>query len=162
MFDLTNIYKETRYLDELFDARYGIKDPEIVRKNRLELLVELGELANETRCFKFWSIKKASEKEKILEEYIDCLFMALYFCNITGVRLDEEFPEVDKKDLIDTFINLYKDASLLDSMPKKEDIKKILKELLHLAKLLDFTIDDLERATMMKSRVIQERFKTDY
>ena len=54
MFDLTNIYKETKYLDDLFAQKYDIKSPEIIQKYKLELLVEFGELANETRCFKFW------------------------------------------------------------------------------------------------------------
>ena len=57
MFDLTNIYKITKRLDEQFALHYN-DNQEMVRKNRLELLVELGELAKETRCFKYWSIKK--------------------------------------------------------------------------------------------------------
>lgn len=85
MIDITSIYKETKYLDELFSLQYNIKSPEIIQKYKLELLVEFGELANETRCFKFWSTKQSGNKEKILEEYIDCLFMILYFCNITDV-----------------------------------------------------------------------------
>ena len=66
MFDLTNIYKTTKHLDEQFAMHYG-HDQEIIRKNRLELLVELGELANETRCFKYWSMNQSGEKEKVLE-----------------------------------------------------------------------------------------------
>lgn len=52
MLDITSIYKETKYLDELFSLQYDIKSPEIIQKYKLELLVEFGELANETRCFK--------------------------------------------------------------------------------------------------------------
>lgn len=163
MFDLTNIYKETKYLDDLFALRYGMKNPEIVRKNRLELLVEFGELANETRCFKYWSVKQIGEKEKVLEEYIDCLFMILYFCNITGVSLDEEFPTIDNNnDIIKTFLNIYRCAANLDEMPNKEDIKRILAESLYLANLLGFTIDDLERKTKTKSEIIQKRFNMEY
>lgn len=43
----------------------------------LALLVEIGELANETRCFKYWSNKPASEREVILEEYVDGLHFIL-------------------------------------------------------------------------------------
>lgn len=163
MFDLTNIYKETKYLDDLFALKYGMKNPEIIRKNRLELLVEFGELANETRCFKYWSVKQTGEKEKVLEEYIDCLFMILYFCNITGVSLDEEFPTIDNNnDIIKTFLNIYRCAANLDEMPNKEDIKRILAESLYLANLLGFTIDDLERKTKTKSEIIQKRFNMEY
>ena len=109
MFDYTNIYKETRRLDDEFAEKYN-HDEEIRRKNRLELLVELGELANETKCFKYWS-KKTGDKEKILEEYIDCVFMSLYFCHMADVSLEEEFPESLNADIIDTFVTLFKYAS---------------------------------------------------
>ena len=161
MLDLSNIYKITKQIDEQFALYYG-NDDEIVRKNRLELLVELGELANETRCFKYWSMNQTGEKEKVLEEYIDCLFMALYFSNITGISLDEEFPSSLNGDIIDTFLSLNKFASSISVVPKKEEVKKILVELDHLAKLLNFTIEDLERVTKIKSKIIESRFNSEY
>ena len=161
MLDLSNIYKITKQIDEQFALHYG-NEEEIVRKNRLELLVELGELANETRCFKYWSIKQKGEKEKVLEEYIDCLFMILYFSNITGILLDEEFPSSLNGDIIDTFLSLNKFASSISVVPKKEEVKKVLVELDHLAKLLNFTIEDLERVTKIKSKIIESRFNSEY
>ena len=161
MLDLTNIYRETKYLDTLFAQRYT-DNQEIIRKNRLELLVEFGELANETRCFKYWSTKQSGDKEKVLEEYIDCLFMILYFCNITGVSLEEEFPNPDNKDIINAFLNLYRQAGNLDEIPNKEDVKMLLVELLYLAELLDFSIEDLDKKAKVKSRIIQDRFNSDY
>ncbi len=161
MFDYTNIYKVTKYLDNLFASNYPDTE-EIVRKNRLELLVELAELANETRCFKYWSIKQTGEKDKVLEEYIDCLFMVLYFCNITEVSLDEDFPKSSNSDIIDTFLNLFKYSTNIQVVPDKENIKIILVELDYLAKLLDFTIEDLEKVTDKKRRIIEERFNTGY
>ena len=161
MFDLTNIYKITKQIDKQFALHYG-NNEEIVKKNRLELLVELGELANETRCFKYWSIKQTGEKEKVLEEYIDCLFMVLYFSNITDVSLDEEFPTSLNGDLIDTFLSLNKYASDISKEPKKDEIKRVLVELIHLAEILDFTIEDLERVTLIKKKIIEDRFHTEY
>lgn len=162
MLDLTNIYKKTKYLDSLFNIENDIKSLEIIEKNKLELLVEFGELANETRCFKYWSKRQTGDREKILEEYIDCLFMVLYFCNIAGVSMEEDFPKSNDDDLIKTFLNLYEYGSKLDIIPKKEEIKKILVELLYLSKLLGFTIEDLELATISKSKIIQKRMSSDY
>ena len=161
MVELKNIYKVTKHLDEEF-ASYYTNNEEIVRKNRLELLVELGELANETRCFKYWSTKQVGEKEKVLGEYIDCLFMTLYFSNITDISLDEEFPSSLNGDIIDTFLSLNKFASNISTIPKKDEVKKVLVELDHLAKLLNFTIDDLERAAKRKSEIIDDRFNSEY
>ena len=161
MFNYTNIYKVTKYLDSVFESRYK-NGQEIVRKNRLELLVELGELANETRCFKYWSIKQTGEKEKVLEEYIDCLFMILFFCNITDVSLDEKFPDSQKGDIIETFLILYKCSANFDMVPNKEDVKMFLVELDYLAKLLGFTIEDLESVTQKKKKIIEDRFNMEY
>ncbi len=162
MLRFENIYRETKYLDDLFLQQYAIKSPDIIRKYKLELLVEFGELANETRCFKFWSKKQKGEEEKVLEEYIDCLFMALYFSNITGITLDEEFPPSLNGDVIDTFISLHKFASAISETPTKDEVKRVLVELDHLAKLLDFTIEDLERVTIKKEKIILDRFNTEY
>ena len=162
MLNIKDIYKETKHLDELFALQYDIRSQEIIKKYKLELLVEFGELANETRCFKFWSTRQTGDKEKVLEEYIDCLFMILYFCNITNVSLEEEFPVVEEKDIITTFLTLYEYGSDLSKNLERETIKKLLVEILYLASLLDFTLDDLVSETKKKSLIIQERLESDY
>ena len=162
MLNIKDIYKETKHLDELFALQYDIRSQEIIKKYKLELLVEFGELANETRCFKFWSTRQTGDKEKVLEEYIDCLFMILYFCNITNVSLEEEFPVVEEKDIITTFLTLYEYGNDLSKNLERETIKKLLVEILYLATLLDFTLDDLVRETKKKSLIIQERLESDY
>ena len=162
MLNIKDIYKETKHLDELFALQYDIRSQVIIKKYKLELLVEFGELANETRCFKFWSTRQTGDKEKVLEEYIDCLFMILYFCNITNVSLEEEFPVVEEKDIITTFLTLYEYGSDLSKNLERETIKKLLVEILYLASLLDFTLDDLVRETKKKSLIIQERLESDY
>ena len=103
---------------------------EIIRKYKLELLVEFGELANETRCFKFWSKRQKGDKEKVLEEYIDCLFMILYFCNINDVSLNEKFELPEKTDLIDAFLKLYEYGLCMNKHMDKDIVKKHIKTLL--------------------------------
>ena len=162
MLDLENIYKETKYLDELFLQQYDIKSPEIIQKYKLELLVEFGELANETRCFKFWSKRQKGEKEKILEEYIDCLFMILYFCNINNVELNECFELPEKTDLVDAFLKLYEYGLFLNNQMNKDIVKKLLVQILYISELLEFDLIDLEEETKKKSLIIQQRLKSDY
>lgn len=162
MLELSEIYKETKYLDELFDIQNNIREEEIIKKNILELLVEIGELANETRCFKHWSTKGPSEKEIILDEYIDCLFMILYFSNITGVTLEEDFPKAIELDMVDAFIQLYQHTCLLQEGLTKDKIKRLLVDIMYLGKLLEFSIEDLEMGTQHKSKIIQERFRENY
>lgn len=70
------IYDKNKKLDNKYEELYGLTE-EIIKKNKLELCIEIGELANETKCFKYWSIKKGN-KEEILEEYADCLLMTFF------------------------------------------------------------------------------------
>ena len=162
MLNIEKIYKETKYLDDLFSLQFDIKSPEIIKKYKLELLVEFGELANETRCFKFWSINQTGKKNRILEEYIDCLFMILYFCNITNVSLRENFSATSNKDIIETFLTLYKLGNDLVQKLEKETAKKLLVEILYLSQLLEFTLEDLTNETKRKSQIIQKRLKSNY
>ena len=162
MLRFENIYRETKYLDDLFLQQYAIKSPDIIRKYKLELLVEFGELANETRCFKFWSKKQKGEKEKVLEEYIDCLFMILYFCNINAVLLNENFELPEKTDLIGAFLKLYEYGLCLHKHMDKDIVKKLLVQIVYISELLDFDLTDIESSATRKSLIIQKRLKSDY
>ena len=47
----------------------------------LALFTEVGEFANATRCFKYWSSKPMESKERLLDEYVDILFFWLSIGN---------------------------------------------------------------------------------
>lgn len=160
--DLKEIYQESKRLDSLFGEQNDLFSDEIIEKNILELLVEFGELANETRCFKYWSIKPMSDKEVILEEYIDCLFMILCFCNMTNVSMDEAFPTATQENIVGTFLTLYKDGLNLKKNLPKETVKQLLVNILYLADLLNFQYEDIKKGVSKKSLIIKKRFKENY
>lgn len=160
--DLKEIYQESKRLDSLFGEQNDLFSDEIIEKNILELLVEFGELANETRCFKYWSIKPMSDKEVILEEYIDCLFMILCFCNMTNVSMDEAFPTATQENIVGTFLTLYKDGFNLKKNLPKETVKQLLVNILYLADLLNFQYEDIKKGVSKKSLIIKKRFKENY
>ena len=69
--NLTNCLVKQAELDErIMDMHHQTRES-TQRKRVLALLVEIAELANETRSFKYWSLKGASEKEVLIEEYVD-------------------------------------------------------------------------------------------
>ncbi len=156
------IYKENKKIDVMFEEIYNKNDKEYIESNILELLVELGELANETRCFKYWSIKKPSEREIILDEYVDCILMILYFCNKVNIDLNEEFPEVKINDLIFQFKCLFKLASSLNYELDRDLIKELLSNIVNLSRLLNFNMQDIIDGCLLKIQKINERLKTDY
>lgn len=75
-------------------------DADLLTAKFLALLVELGEFANEQRCFKYWSSKPASEKAVLLEEYIDGLHFIISIANNLNLKL------VDLKIIEQTYPNL--------------------------------------------------------
>lgn len=64
-------------------------DKEILDKKILSLLVEVGELANATKCFKYWSIKESESKERIHDEFADVLHMILSVANSLEMTSDD-------------------------------------------------------------------------
>lgn len=156
------IYEENKKLDEMFDKLYDKHDIKTIEKNIVELLVEIGELANETRCFKYWSNKKPSDKEIILDEYADCFLMTLYFCNMVNISLDEEFIAVNETDMVAQFKEVYKVVSKLDYNLDKKIIKEILSNIANLGKLLNFTNEDIIDGCMTKINRNKQRFETGF
>lgn len=59
-----------KVLDTRIIEEHGLEGQNLFYNMILALQVEIGELANETRCFKHWSNKGPSEKEVILMEYV--------------------------------------------------------------------------------------------
>jgi len=55
----------------------------------LALSVEVGEFANATRCFKYWSIKPSEPKERLLDEYVDILHFWLSIGNTMKFTAEE-------------------------------------------------------------------------
>lgn len=142
-----NVLKSNKELDEMFNTTFP--DKEMVKKNKLELLVEIGELANETRYFKYWSNKKV-DMELVKMEYADCIIITFYFFNILNISLDEDFKKIDNYDNVDIFARLYKLASDFYYNSDKEIIKEIFVTIINLGYMIGFNNEDIINACMMK------------
>lgn len=162
MIKFNKIYEENKKLDEIFHELYDNHSRDTFRKNVLELLVELGELANETRCFKYWSKKGPSDKEDILDEFADCMLMVLYFCNMLDVDFEEEFAKPENNDTVDQFIYLYYESSLLINDFSKERIKRILVNLTLLGNLIGFSDEEIIDGSFKKIERNKKRFETGF
>ena len=53
--NISELYEMQRELDNRICKEHRLEGMNLVPSKILALQVELGELANETRCFKFWS-----------------------------------------------------------------------------------------------------------
>lgn len=150
-----DVFKANKELDEMFNTSFP--DSEMVKKNKLELLVEIGELANETRYFKYW-VNKPMDMELVKMEHADCIIITLYFFNIMNISLDEEFMKIDEYNNVDIFGRLYKLASDFYYNDSKELIKEIFVTIINLGYLIGFNDNDIINACMTKINKNKARF----
>jgi dimeric dUTPase (all-alpha-NTP-PPase superfamily) len=97
--DLDAVIAEEKKLGNPYHVRY-------FDKTRLALFTEIGEYANETRCFKYWSQKKPAAKEVQLEELVDILHFTLKLMVFKRVNLPILYDEYMQKTLKDIFVRL--------------------------------------------------------
>lgn len=147
MNEYLKVYEENKHLDTMF-LIYG-EDNDLFDKNILEFLVELGEFANETKCFKYWS-KKEMNRSAALEELADCITMCFYFFNKLNIDLKEvKFVDNDKT-IIDQFIYLYEQISLIKKDFTKERLIDIFVNLRYLGICFNFSDNDITNSCLNK------------
>jgi dimeric dUTPase (all-alpha-NTP-PPase superfamily) len=105
--DLLSLYQAQKQLDEVIQKQHKLTYAGTRNKRILALLVELAELANETRCFKFWSIKGPSHIDIIKDEYADALHFFLSLgIDINSTKTEYQLVKMEKSlDLL--FTDLY-------------------------------------------------------
>ena len=74
---LKPLVNEQAKLDAHIQSQHQVTYQTTREKRILALLVEVGEMINETKTFKFWSKKPSAEKPIILDEYADGLHFLL-------------------------------------------------------------------------------------
>lgn len=128
----------------------------------LALTIELAELANETRCFKYWSTKGPSEREVLLEEFVDSIHFLLSLGNEKGYRLNA-WPEIKKKENLTSWFLKTQEAILTFILePTEEHYLEVWKYYGVLAYNLGFTLDDIIEAYIAKNEKNYERQRNGY
>src|SRR5699024_6186394 len=154
------LFSMQKKLDSYIKNNHQLTSANLFEEKFLALLVELGELANETRCFKFWSTKTKSERYVILEEYVD----NIHFILSIGIEKSYTFSEIEPyiKYLKETqaFNHLYHVCLTFYQAPSEENYVAMFKEYLRLGKLLGFSEEDVMQAYHEKNEVNYERQQT--
>ena len=75
--NLHDLFLAQSQLDETIAKNHNVTYKNTLIRRIMALTVEVGELANATRCFKFWSNKSSEPKEIVLDEYADGLHFLL-------------------------------------------------------------------------------------
>ena len=159
-------------LDELFIAQgkldatiaenHGISYKTTRHRRLMACLVEIGELANATRCFKYWSNKGPEADDIVLDEYADGLHFFLSLGIDIGTSKRSYNITKHEDNLTDHFLMVY---HRLDEFRKKQDDSSYIKafqSFLNLLPLLGYKWKQLEAAYYKKLGVNYNRQETNY
>jgi len=169
-------------LAKLFETQKVLRDrinynePDRFNKLVLALLVELGELANEQRSWKFWSKDQSPRVQKsrapymdlddadfynpLLEEYVDGLHFLLEL-GIELVNYQQWEPEYEQN-ITEQFRTIYYHVGLLDEFVAREEYDHAAGYYLGLGEMLGFTWEQIESAYFAKNAVNHTRQANGY
>lgn len=131
----------------------------------LALQVEVAELANETRCFKYWSVKPPSERSQILEEYVDGIHFILSIGLTLGFQtfsFHGEHIYKKKESIVEQFLTIYQCIAKLQFDRSRHAYETLVHEYVLLGFMLGFSEQDMETAYMKKNEINHERQEQGY
>ena len=161
-FDLTELFPLQAGLDEEIHALHHVDYPSTFHRRILALLVELGEFANETRCFKFWSLKGPSDKATILDEYADALHFFLSLGLAKGIHSLKGEAEPQFDSLTEQLLLVYQEVSCFSSSFDEGSYQKAFLDFLAILSLLGYSESDLAEAYKKKLAVNYKRQENHY
>lgn len=157
-----DLFEMQNQLQQRILTQHKLSQQETKERRILALLVELGELANETRCFKYWSNKAPSEKEIILEEYVD----GIHFLLCIGLDLRHTLASYpakgEKQELSKMFMDVYAKVCRYRHAPTIEHYDDLFSFYVLLGEQLGFTNEDICRSYFEKNKENFHRQDTNY
>ncbi|NLI94914.1 MAG: dUTPase [Erysipelotrichaceae bacterium] len=159
---LITLFAYQKDLDEHIHELKGLTYGQTLARRKLAFLVELGELANKTRCFKYWSNQQSEERELLLDEYADGLHFLLSLGLATGVVVEEITYTATTSDLTTAFLTVY---SVFNSFVANNDRKQyiaLLRAFFALGSSLGFSEEEVKDAYLKKLRTNYRRQANNY
>lgn len=162
MINLKDLYKCQADLDKEIAEKHNVTYETTISKRQLALIVEIGELANETRCMKFWSNKGPSPKEIIMDEYADGLHFLLSLGIALGVDKMEYEIVPQETDLVEQFHQIYSNAIDLHLNFNKNNYIKCFQSYLNITPSLQMSEQDIFNCYKAKLSVNYKRQENNY
>jgi len=151
--DWKELFSMQKQLDQYIIDNHQLHNKTLLQEKCLAILVELGELANETRCFKFWSTKDASDRETTLEEYVDSIHFILSIGLELGYSYEQEVLPVSEKTKTEQFNDVFSQMTHFMQNQSEQNYQKVFQALLQLGHLLGFSESDIQEAYYEKNKV---------
>ncbi len=160
--DWNKLFGMQQKLDAHIIETHQLAGRDVFEEKILALFVELGELANETRCFKFWSTKKRNDAAIILEEYVDNIHFILSLGIDRGFDFDQEVNTVTNKEETIQFNTVFATALQFKTEPTQTNYEALFISYLELGILLGFSNADIIAAYIKKNEINFQRQADGY
>lgn len=161
---LEKLFIMQKALDSYIEEKHQLQNEDLFNRKVLALLVEIGELANETRSFKFWSLKPSSEKDVILEEFVDGIHFILSLgieCGFHELEFDVS-EEATSLTINEQFLEIYHTVSIFQKNRNVNNYINIIESYIQLAMQLDISYEEMEHAYIQKNEINYKRQQSNY
>ena len=166
MSDFYKIYQLQKELDESIKEKFNLTCDSTRIRRILATQVELAELANETRCFKYWSTKGPAPRSVILEEYAD----GIHFLVSLGISYGFDFEaknlfEIAQKsslDLSEQFLNMFAQVAKLKDDTSIATWEETFLMYIQIGYSLDFSKEDIVDFYIQKNEKNHTRQANNY
>lgn len=160
--NLKELYSLQAGLDKEIAEKHNVSYKSTHEKRLLALIVEIGELANETRCFKYWSNKGPSAKEIVMDEFADGLhFLLSLGIPLNANKFEYEIKKQDKE-LTLQIHDVYKAAIALLDHYDLDHYEDCFQKYLNLTPDLGMNSEDIINSYKAKLSVNYKRQETNY
>ncbi|WP_106496957.1 dUTP diphosphatase [Lentibacillus sp. Marseille-P4043] len=156
------LFTMQKQLDSYIETNQNVVGKDLFQEKILALFVEIGELANETRCFKFWSTKSKSEEEVILAEYVDGLHFILSLGIDSGYQYEPLATEQNSNNETEQFNQVFEACNSFKQDPTQTNYQNMFKCYLQLGQTIGFDEKSVYTAYLKKNEVNYERQDQGY
>ena len=160
--DLKDLYIKQRELDSEIAKNHNVTYESTRNKRTLSLLVELGEFANATRTFKYWSSKGPESKERVLDEFADGLHFLLSLGIDQNYIVDEIEVEDDELSLTDNLLKTYELTSIFYQSQTESNYLAAFSSYLRALFKLGYDWGEAKEAYYLKLKENHVRQETNY
>lgn len=161
-FKLENLFEQQQELDAYIFENHDLVRYETLLDRMLALLVELGELANETRCFKFWSVTPASKQEVIAQEFVD----GIHFLLSLGIDLQDDSTSIDSLEvqgsMTDQFLAVFEAVVDLSKQFDSKHYQRAFALFLGIADKLGLEEQQIREHYVSKNKTNHKRQENNY
>lgn len=161
--DIKKMLKAQKELDKANMKKSGLNEYPL-EMVQTAYRVELGELLQEWKQFKFWKINKGEiDRDKMLEEWADCMHFALSLELFVVEKLEVNFANKDYTKSLNLKIRYLDKNDIYETLDSCYEINStILNDTIALGLKLNYTLEELDEAYWRKNKINWERIEGGY